>query len=145
MKNVYLQDIQELEDGFTSGLFIEHGRFDKVFSNAVLHWCKRDPVGVVRGSKKLLKAGGIFVAEFGGWGNCAGADEISIKPQTSRDSAQVYALLYTPRCAGEAMTPRREIPGTFHRRNPTQGLQLLSYSAFVCCADGDFRRTASGF
>ena len=72
LKNVHVQDIQALDDGFASELLVKHGRFDKVFSNAVLHWCKRDPVGVIRSVKKVLKPGGVFVAEFGGWGNCIG-------------------------------------------------------------------------
>lgn len=72
MKNAYTQDIQSLDDEFVSGLLVNHGQFDKVFSTAVLHWCKRDPAGVIRSVKKVLKPGGTFVAEFGGWGNCVG-------------------------------------------------------------------------
>lgn len=72
MKNVYTQDIQSLDDEFVSTLLVKHGKFDKVFSNAALHWCKRDPVGVIRSAKKILKPEGIFAAEFGGWGNCVG-------------------------------------------------------------------------
>jgi len=53
-------------------LLVKHGQFDKVFSNAALHWCKQDPVGVIRSVKKVLKPGGVFAAEFGGWGNCVG-------------------------------------------------------------------------
>src|SRR4029077_111881 len=44
------------------------GRFDAVFSNAVLHWI-REPERVIAGVKKALKPGGRFVAEFGGKGN----------------------------------------------------------------------------
>lgn len=72
MKSAYVQDIQALDDEFASELLAKHGRFDKVFSTAVLHWCKRDPVGVIRSVKKVLKPGGFFAAEFGGWGNCIG-------------------------------------------------------------------------
>ena len=72
LQNVYIQDIQSLDDEFVSGLLVKHGQFDKVFSNAALHWCKRDPVGVIRSAKKVLKPGGAFAAEFGGWGNCIG-------------------------------------------------------------------------
>jgi SAM-dependent methyltransferase len=72
LENVYVQDIQSLNDEFASGLLVKHGEFDKVFSNAALHWCKRDPVGVIRSAKKVLKPGGTFAAEFGGWGNCTG-------------------------------------------------------------------------
>jgi SAM-dependent methyltransferase len=43
--------------------------FDKIFTSATLHWCKADPGGVVESVKWLLKPGGIFVYEFGGYGN----------------------------------------------------------------------------
>ena len=41
--------------------------FDAVFSNAAIHWMKR-PDAVVDGVYRALKAGGRFVAEFGGEG-----------------------------------------------------------------------------
>ncbi|MHA1597896.1 MAG: class I SAM-dependent methyltransferase [Alphaproteobacteria bacterium] len=44
--------------------------FDAVFSNAALHWIM-DADSVIRGVEKALKAGGRFVAEFGGSGNVA--------------------------------------------------------------------------
>lgn len=58
----------------------EHS-FDAVFTNATLHWCKRDPAGVLRGVKRALKKsrketthGGLprFVGEFGGFLNVTG-------------------------------------------------------------------------
>ncbi|QRV92593.1 methyltransferase domain protein [Ceratobasidium sp. AG-Ba] len=48
------------------------GTFDAVFTNATLHWCKRDPAAVVRAARKLLRPGGRFVGEFGGYMNCTG-------------------------------------------------------------------------
>jgi trans-aconitate methyltransferase len=42
--------------------------FDAVFSNATLHWIK-EPERVIAGIVKVLRAGGRFVAEFGGKGN----------------------------------------------------------------------------
>lgn len=45
--------------------------FDAVFSNAALHWMKRDPDAVLRGVARALKPGGRFVAEMGGAGNVA--------------------------------------------------------------------------
>ncbi len=48
--------------------------FDAVFSNAVLHWCKRDPGGVLKGAKRVLKPGGRFVAEMGGFMKCIGQE-----------------------------------------------------------------------
>lgn len=43
--------------------------FDAVFSNAALHWMKRDPRRVIRNIRKSLKPKGRFVAELGGKGN----------------------------------------------------------------------------
>jgi len=45
--------------------------FDRVFSNAALHWMVADPVAVLRGVYRALRPGGLFVAEFGGKGNVA--------------------------------------------------------------------------
>ncbi|KAG0354691.1 S-adenosyl-L-methionine-dependent methyltransferase [Gamsiella multidivaricata] len=54
---------------------IEHplanGQFDAVFSNAALHWMKKDPVRVIQGVNKCLKPQGRFVAEMGGHMNVA--------------------------------------------------------------------------
>eukprot|EP01134_Creolimax_fragrantissima_P001825 CFRG1825T1 len=43
-------------------------RFDAVFSNATLHWCKNQEK-VVAGVRKALVKGGRFVSEQGGFGN----------------------------------------------------------------------------
>ncbi|KAK2459657.1 hypothetical protein APHAL10511_008302 [Amanita phalloides] len=48
------------------------GKFDTVFTNAVLHWCKRDPAGVLESAKRVLKPGGRIVGEMGGFMNCIG-------------------------------------------------------------------------
>lgn len=45
--------------------------FDAVFSNAALHWMKRDPDAVIQGVRRALKPGGRFAAEMGGHGNVA--------------------------------------------------------------------------
>jgi SAM-dependent methyltransferase len=45
------------------------GQCDKIFSNAVLHWCSKDPLAVLVNVNKILKRGGVFVAEMGGHGN----------------------------------------------------------------------------
>jgi len=45
--------------------------FGAVFSNAALHWMKRDPDAVIQGVRRALKRGGRFVAEMGGHGNVA--------------------------------------------------------------------------
>lgn len=66
---VFLADAQSLEVPEGRGL---ENSFDKVFTNATLHWCKRDPAGVIEGVKLFLKPGGAFVGEFGGFQNvCA--------------------------------------------------------------------------
>jgi trans-aconitate methyltransferase len=48
-----------------------NAEFDAVFSNAALHWMKRDPDLVIDGIHRALKPGGRFVAEMGGHGNVA--------------------------------------------------------------------------
>lgn len=56
-----------------SDLLLE-GLFDKVFSNAALHWILRDEetrMSVLRGAYKTLRPGGMFVFEMGGAGNVA--------------------------------------------------------------------------
>jgi trans-aconitate methyltransferase len=45
--------------------------FDAVFSNAALHWMKRDPQEVISGVARALRPGGRFVGEMGGHGNVA--------------------------------------------------------------------------
>jgi trans-aconitate methyltransferase len=45
--------------------------FDAVFSNAALHWMKRDPDLAIDGVYRAIKPGGRFVAEMGGHGNVA--------------------------------------------------------------------------
>lgn len=45
-------------------------KFDAVFTNAVLHWC-RDIDAVVGSASLHLNPGGRFVGEFGGFGNVA--------------------------------------------------------------------------
>ncbi|KAF7968298.1 hypothetical protein HWV62_31047 [Athelia sp. TMB] len=47
-------------------------RFDAVFSNATLHWCKRDPAGVLASARRVLRPGGRLVVEMGGFTNCIG-------------------------------------------------------------------------
>jgi trans-aconitate methyltransferase len=51
-----------------------NGAFDKVFSNAALHWIMHDPktrTTVFKAAMKALKPGGMFVFEMGGAGNVA--------------------------------------------------------------------------
>lgn len=55
-------------DAFSLGF---NSEFDAVFSNAALHWMKRDPDAVIRGVARALRLGGRFAAEMGGFGNVA--------------------------------------------------------------------------
>jgi trans-aconitate methyltransferase len=45
--------------------------FDAVFSNAALHWVRRDPDAVIENVRRTLRPDGRFVAEMGGHGNLA--------------------------------------------------------------------------
>ncbi|KAH8824803.1 S-adenosyl-L-methionine-dependent methyltransferase [Flagelloscypha sp. PMI_526] len=47
-------------------------KYDAVFSNAVLHWCKKSPRGVLQNAKRVLKPGGRIAVEMGGFLNCIG-------------------------------------------------------------------------
>lgn len=51
--------------------------FDAVFSNAALHWMKRDPDVVIQGVRCALKPGGRFAAEMGGHG-CVAAIVVAL-------------------------------------------------------------------
>ena len=66
LANVYVADIQSLPDSS------DDVKYDAVFTNATLHWCKRDPRGVLQSAKRVLKPGGRFVGEMGGFMNCIG-------------------------------------------------------------------------
>lgn len=66
----YLLDCRYLE----SGGDVEEGGYNKVFSNAALHWILRDAstrISVFRGAYRALQPGGDFVFEMGGAGNVA--------------------------------------------------------------------------
>ncbi|KAL4070029.1 S-adenosyl-L-methionine-dependent methyltransferase [Scleroderma yunnanense] len=73
VKNLLLCDIQDMK--IPTNLF-EGISFDAAFSNAALHWCKRNPSGVLEGVKRVLKDGGRFICEMGGYLNCVGVDFI---------------------------------------------------------------------
>ena len=68
----YARDCRSLEqDPEIGGV-----KYDKVFSNAALHWILRDPstrMSVLEAAYGLLKPGGVFVFEMGGAGNVADA------------------------------------------------------------------------
>src|SRR5947199_10529314 len=61
-------------DGYTLEFDSE---FDAVFSNAAMHWMKRDPDAVVAGAYRALKCGGRFAAEMGGHG-CVAAIVVAL-------------------------------------------------------------------
>ncbi|KAG2758081.1 S-adenosyl-L-methionine-dependent methyltransferase [Suillus brevipes Sb2] len=68
VRHAYVSDLQNIQ---ILAPVLEHS-FDAVFSNAALHWCKQNPRGVLDGAKRLLKVGGRFVCEMGGFMNCIG-------------------------------------------------------------------------
>jgi trans-aconitate methyltransferase len=51
--------------------------FDAAFSNAALHWMKRDPDAVLKGVRRALKPNGRFAGEFGGHG-CVAAIMVAL-------------------------------------------------------------------
>ena len=55
-------------------------KFDAVFSNAALHWCKHDPLAVVRNTARVLRKGGRFVGEMGGYMNTVGQCAVALFP-----------------------------------------------------------------
>ncbi len=60
------------------GAQLEFAReFDAVFSNAALHWMKRDPDAVIAGVARALKPGGCFAGEMGGHG-CVAAITVAL-------------------------------------------------------------------
>lgn len=61
--------------------------FDAVFSNAALHWI-RNARPAAQGIARALKAGGRFVAEFGGAGNVARIEE-AVRSTVSRYVSEV--------------------------------------------------------
>jgi len=71
LPHCFISDVQALE--FPAD-FEHQGRaqYDAVFTNAALHWCKRDPAGVIQSASRVLKKGGRFVGEMGGFTNCIG-------------------------------------------------------------------------
>ncbi|KAG0704784.1 S-adenosyl-L-methionine-dependent methyltransferase [Suillus ampliporus] len=69
VKHAFVSDLQNIQIPFH---VFEENSFDAVFSNAAMHWCKQNPRGVLDGAKRLLKDGGRFVCEMGGFMNCIG-------------------------------------------------------------------------
>ncbi|PBK74633.1 cyclopropane-fatty-acyl-phospholipid synthase [Armillaria solidipes] len=68
LEHAYVADIQDLPD-LPIGADV---KFDAMFTNAALHWCKRDPRGVLQSAKRVLKPGGRIAGEMGGFMNCIG-------------------------------------------------------------------------
>ena len=59
--------------------------FDAVFSNAALHWMKRNPDAVIAGIYGALKPGGRFIAELGAAGNCESIRQAAHAALSRRD------------------------------------------------------------
>ena len=92
------------------------GRFDAVFSNAVLHWV-RDQDAMMAEVRRVLKPGGRFVAEMGGHGNIAAirvAFMAVLARHGYRDREEGVNYYPTPRgLLAQARAPR--LPGGAHR------------------------------
>lgn len=67
--------------------------FDAAFSNAALHWMKRDPDAVLEGVRRSLKPGGRFAGEFGGHG-CVAAIVVALLAVLERRGYQNAASLH---------------------------------------------------
>ena len=63
--DAFVADAQALD---LQGQATRFGQFDAAFSNAALHWML-DPEAVAAGLFAMLKPGGRFVGELGGFGN----------------------------------------------------------------------------
>ncbi|KAF9067940.1 S-adenosyl-L-methionine-dependent methyltransferase [Rhodocollybia butyracea] len=72
LSEAFVCDIQDLSFPSSDGYKGPRDEFDAIFTNATLHWCKRNPSGVIKSAKKILKKNGRFVGEFGGFLNCVG-------------------------------------------------------------------------
>ncbi|RXW22884.1 hypothetical protein EST38_g2998 [Candolleomyces aberdarensis] len=72
LQRAFIADAQDLRVPEEIFNLVGDAGFDAVFSNATLHWCKRDPLGVLKGAKRVLKPGGRLVVEMGGFMNCIG-------------------------------------------------------------------------
>ena len=74
--------------------------FDAVFSNAALHWMKRDPHNVIRRIRRALKPEGRFVGEMGGHG-CVAAINVALCATLENYGVKNTAALvpwYFPTC-----------------------------------------------
>jgi trans-aconitate methyltransferase len=60
------------------GSLVFENEFDAVFSNAAMHWMKRDPDAVIAGVRRALKPGGRFASEMGGHG-CVAAISVALR------------------------------------------------------------------
>ncbi len=69
--------------------------FDAAFSNAALHWMKRDPDAVLQGVRRALRPGGRFAAEFGGHGNVA-AITVALRAVLKRRGIEAVTPWYFP-------------------------------------------------
>jgi SAM-dependent methyltransferase len=107
------------------------GLFDRVFSNAALHWMKSDPGAVVKGIRQVLKPGGIFAAEYGGYrnlGTCTPAF------WSNHNIEIIYLCTVGVRSAVHAALRRRGIDpiaiDPFYFPTPKQYSAILSQNGF---------------
>jgi len=107
------------------------GLFDRVFSNAALHWMKSDPGAVVKGIRQVLKPGGIFAAEYGGYRNL-GACTLAFGSKQNTEIIYLYTV--GVRSAVHAALRRRGIDpiaiDPFYFPTPKQYSAILSQNGF---------------
>ena len=78
---------------------LTNGAFDKIFSNAALHWILRDPstrADTMRACFNALKPGGLMVSESGGLGNVAEVHAILVGELIHRGVAPKRAREVSP-------------------------------------------------
>ncbi|GAA5838125.1 hypothetical protein JCM11251_004716 [Rhodosporidiobolus azoricus] len=84
------------KDGHDLDQLGREGEFDAVFSNAALHWMKRDPSKVVKGVYGVLKPGGRYVGEMGGALNMVGVRAMlhQVLPEYGVDPCKVDPFFF---------------------------------------------------
>jgi ubiquinone/menaquinone biosynthesis C-methylase UbiE len=106
--------------------------FDAVFSSATLHWLKEDPSKAIRNIHHVLKSGGRFVAEFGGFMNVGGKylsiaetykqhkTLIYVKKKKKKKKKQRFIPHSLLLLINEVMTAKLHLLGSFHLLNITR-------------------------
>src|SRR5439155_8396846 len=84
-----------------------NSEFDAVFSNAAMHWMKRDPDAVISGIHRALKPGGRFAAEMGGHG-CVAAITVALCATLKERGSRIQQVSFR----GISPLPMNTAPGS---------------------------------